>query len=179
MKQQSKTKTLVRSAAVALALSLGLGTASAQASDKDKSFLNDIAQDTNFELRTGRLALVKSPSADVKAYASMILHDHTQLQSSIAAANGAAGVTAVSPGSMGVGDDARYAELKLLTGRAFDDAYIKVLVKGNAESVQKEADKLNATSIPAVKKLAQRSLDDDTKHTAKAKQLAASHGVQP
>ena len=45
--------------------------------------------------------------------------------------------------------------------------------------MQKEHDELGATSVPAVKKLAQRSLDDDTRHTEKAKQLAAHHHIQP
>ena len=176
-RQQSSE--LVRSAVVALALSLGTGMALAQATDMDKTFLKDTAQDTNFEIKTGRLALSKSPSADVKAYATMVVHDHTQLQPVIGAADKAAGVDPLAPGSMGVDDDARYAELKVLTGKTFDDAYIKNLFKGNADTVAKEKAEYDAASIPAVKHLAKRAYDDDTKHAEKAKQLAATHSIQP
>ena len=179
MIRHKKTDILAKSAATVLALLLGIGLASAQATDKDKSFVKNTAQDTNFEIRTGRLALKKSPSADVKSYATMVIHDHTQLKQVIAAADGAAGIQPIPPDSMGAEDDTRYAELKVLTGKAFDDAYIKGLVKGNAESVQKEQDELHATSVTAVKQLARRSLEDDTKHTEKAKQLATDHHIQP
>ncbi len=48
------------------------------ATDKDKQFLKDTAEDSNYEIKTGQLALQKSSSADVKQYATMIIHDHTQ-----------------------------------------------------------------------------------------------------
>ena len=176
MTQQQRTA--LRSATIALGLTLGTGLAFAQATDMDKTFLKDTAQDSNFEIKTSRLALSKSPSADVKAYASMVLHDHNQLQPVIGMADKAAGVDTLSPGSMGVDDDAKYAELKILSGKSFDDAYIKGLVKGNAESVQKEKAEYDATQVPAVKRLAKRAYDDDTKHTEKGKQLAAAHNIQ-
>ncbi len=178
MNQQGKSR-VVRSAAVALALSLGTGIALAQANDNDKSFLKDTAQDSNFEIKTGRLALSKSSSADVKAYATMVIHDHTQLLSGIRAADKAAGVQPVNAGSMDLDDDAKYAELKVLSGKTFDDSYIKGLFKGNADTVQKEKAEYESATIPAVKQVAKRAYDDDTKHAEKAKQLAAAHGVQP
>lgn len=177
MKQQYISR--VRVAAVALALTMGTGLALAQATDMDKSFLKDMAQDSNFEIRTSRLALSKSPSADVKAYASMVLHDHNQLQTMIGAADKAAGVDTLSPGAMGADGDLKYGELKVLSGKAFDDEYIKGLVKGNGEIEQKEKAEYDATTIPKVKALAKRAYDDDTKHAEKAKQLAEAHHIQP
>ncbi len=166
-------------AVVAVALSIGTGIAMAQATEMDKTFLKDTAQDSNFEIRTSRLALSKSPSADVKAYATMVLHDHNQLQPVIGVADKAAGVDTLSPGSMGLDGDAKYAELKVLSGKTFDDAYIKGLIKGNVDTLQKEKAEYDATTIPAVKKLSKKAYDDDTKHAEKAKQLAAAHNIQP
>ena len=171
--------TAARLAATALALTLGTGVALAQATDMDKSFLKDMAQDSNFEIRTSRLALAKSSSADVKAYASMVLHDHNQLQTLIGTADHAAGVDPLSPGAMSVDGDAKYAELKVLSGKSFDDAYIKGLVKGNGDIMGKEKAEHDGTSIPAIQKLAQRAYEDDSKHADKAKQLAAAHNIQP
>lgn len=177
MKQQQSH--MVKSAVMALALSLGTGVALAQATDMDKTFLKDMAQDSNFEIRTSRLAISKSPSADVKAYATMVLHDHNQLQGMIGRADKAAGVDTLSPGAMSIDDDAKYAELKVLSGKTFDDAYIKGLFKGNAEILQKEKAEYDASTIPAAKRWQKQAYDDDTKHADKAKQLAAAHNVQP
>ena len=178
MHRQQKSYRMA-SAVVAVALSIGTGIAMAQATEMDKTFLKDTAQDSNFEIRTSRLALSKSPSADVKAYATMVLHDHNQLQPVIGIADKAAGVDTLSPGSMGLDGDSKYAELKVLTGKTFDDTYIKGLVKGNVDTLQKEKAEYDATTIPAVKKLSRKAYDDDTKHAEKAKQLAAAHNIQP
>ena len=166
-------------ALLAITLFAGTRTTLAQATENDKTFIKDTGEDSNFEIRTSRLALSKSPSADVKAYATMVLHDHTLLQPIVGAADRAAGIKPLSPGSMGLDGDAKYAELKLLTGKSFDDAYIKGLVKGNVDTLQKEKAELDSTSVPAIKKLAKRALDDDTKHAEKAKQLASAHNIQP
>ncbi len=176
MKQRSQA---MKSAVLASALTLLTGIALAQATDMDKTFLKDMAQDSNFEIRTSRLAISKSPSADVKAYATMVLHDHDRLQTMIGAADKAAGVDTLSPGSMSAGDDAKYDELKVLSGKNFDDQYIKGLVNGNVDTLHKEKAEHDATTIPAVKKLSRQAYDDDTKHAEKAKQLAAAHNVQP
>ena len=73
-------RTIAGSTIVALGLSIGTALAGAQATDGDKSFLTDTAQDSAFEIKSGELALKKSSSADVKAYAQMVINDHHQLQ---------------------------------------------------------------------------------------------------
>ncbi len=163
----------------ALLLTLGMGTAviRAQATEKDKDFLKDTAQDSAFEIKTGQLALQKSGSADVKAYANMVIHDHRQLEQQIKAVDGTAGVTPPDPGSMSVGDDARYAELKLLSGDSFDKSYIKGLIKGNKESLDNGKSEAAGTSVPAIKTLAEHRVALDTKHTKRAEVLAQAHHV--
>ncbi len=163
--------------ALALTATLGSGVAHAQATDQDKAFLKDTAQDTNFEIKTGQLALQKSKSADVKQYATMLIRDHTQLKTQIRAADTAAKAKPEDAGSMSVSDNARYLELKVLSGDTFDKEYIKGLVKGNADAVQKTKDEAANSTVPAVKKLAQRRVDLDTKHTEKARALAQAHKI--
>ncbi len=173
------TKRFGRPVAIALALAMGTGVAMAQASTQDKQFLKETAQDSNFEIKTGQLALQKSQSEDVKRYATMVIHDHTQLKPEIRSADSAAGVEPISPGSMSVEDDAKYAEMKVLTGNTFDETYIKGLVKGNAQAVQEAQSEASDSSVPAVKKLAVRRAALDSKHTERAKQLAQAHNIQP
>ncbi len=165
--------------ALTLAFTLGAASAHAQAaSDQDKHFLDDTAQDSNYEIKTGQLALGKSQSADVKAYATMVIHDHTALKQQIKLADAAAQVKPTDESSMSLSDDASYAKLKLLSGDSFDKAYIQGLIKGNEQSLKDGKAEVAATTVPAIKTLAQRRVTLDTKHTQKAGQLAIAHHVQ-
>ena len=164
-------------ALTAAVLALGAGIARAQATDGDKDYLKDTARDSAFEIRTGELALQKSPSADVKAYAQMVIHDHRQLEQQVKSTDAAVHVTPPSPNSMDVSDDARYAELKVLSGDSFDKAYIKGLVKGNQDSVNRAHSEIDGTSVPPIKTLAEHQLALDTKHTKRADALAQAHHI--
>ena len=184
--RMTRSNASLRFALIGLALTAGMGgllapTATAQtaASDQDKHFLEEISQDSNYEIKTSQLALQKSKSADVKQYATMVLHDHTQLNQQIRLADTAAKVTPVSSGGMSVADHAAVAELEVLSGDTFDKAYIKKLVKGNDEIQNDEKSEMANSSLPAVKRLAERSVALDTKHSGKAKELASAHNIQP
>ena len=172
----------LRVGAMTVALVVGLGASQAQTagdpSSQDKQFLKDTAQDSNYEIKTGQLALQKSSSADVKQYANMLVRDHTRLNQETAAAESAVKMEATSAGSMSLGDTASYAKLKLLSGDSFDQAYIKGLVKGNADSEREGKAEASGSAVPAIKKLAEHRVALDTKHTQKAEQLAQAHHVQ-
>ena len=179
MAEQIRSRVGVYGAALALAFALGIGSAHAQAaSDQDKHFLDDTAKDSNYEIKTGQLALQKSQSADVKTYATMVIHDHTALKQQIKLADTAAQVKPTDETSMSISDDASYAKLKLLSGDSFDKAYIQGLIKGNEQSLKDGKAEVAATTVPAIKTLAQHRVTLDTKHTQKAGQLAIAHHVQ-
>ena len=150
-----------------------------QASDGDKKFLDETAQDSNYEIKTGQLALQKSGSADVKAYATMLIHDHTSLLQETARADKAAGVSPQGTSTMSVSDRASYAKLDLLSGKTFEDSYIKGLLDGNDEAIREAQAEISSSTVPAVKQLATHRLALDKKHAAGAKQLATAHHVNP
>ena len=167
-----------------LAMGLGMGVALEQtsnstgASSQDKQFLKDLGQDSNFEIKTAQLALQKSPSQDVKAYAHMLIADHTRLKQQVASADRVAGVTPIAADDMTVADHAKLEELKLLSGESFDKSYIKGLVKGNEDIQKEEKSEASDSSLAPVKALAARSAEIDTKHAEKAKQLAQAHKIE-
>ncbi len=167
-----------RVGAAMLACVLGGGLAWAQqATDKDEQFLKDTAQDSNFEIKSGQLALRNSSSADVRQYAAMVIRDHTGLLQQVRTADSAVQVKPEGEGSMSLSDDATYAKLKLLKGDSFDQSYIKGLIQGNQDSLNQGKAEAAATAVPAIKSLAERRVTLDTKHAAKAEQLAAAHKV--
>ena len=93
----SSSKARVRSTIRVVAMAIGVAatttyTAVGQttASDGDKHFLEEISQESNYEIKTSQLALQKSKSADIRQYATMVLHDHTALKQQISLADTAA-----------------------------------------------------------------------------------------
>ncbi len=172
-------------AAAPLMLAVAAGSAWAQASgtagtasSQDTQFLQDFGKDSNFEIATSRLALARSPSEDVKHYASMVIHDHTALKVELRSADRTAGVTPVGPSSMTDEEQNTYSKLKGLRGNDFDQAYIQELVKGNDQIEQEEKSEASDSALPTVKQLAVRSGATDKKHAENAKQLAKAHNVQ-
>ena len=117
-------------------------------SSADTDFLKDTAQDSNYEIKSGQLALQKSSSADVKQYANMVIQDHTQLEQQEAAAEKAANTNAKPVLDMSVSDAASYSKLKVLSGDSFDQAYIKGLLNGNDEAVQKAKQEAQTSTGP-------------------------------
>ncbi len=163
---------------LAMVFTVGASAAQGQtASSADKDFLKDTVQDSNYEIESGRLALQKSSSADVKQYANMIIQDHTQLEQQEAAAEKAANTDAKPVLDMSVSDAASYSKLKLLSGDSFDQAYIKGLLKGNDEAVQKAKQEAQSSTVPAIQKLATHRAALDTKHAQRAKLLAEAHHI--
>ena len=164
--------------AATMGMVLGASMLHAQApTSQDKDFLKDTAQDSNYEIRTAQLALQKAISADVKAYANMLIRDHTALNRQIRQVDTVAKIEPEKPGSMSLSDDAEFAKLKLLSGKTFEESYIKTLNSGNDEAVNKAKSEASGTSVPAIKQLAEKRASLDTKHAEKAKQLAQAHGI--
>ena len=173
----------ITAAAIMLPLTLGTGSAQtaaghAAASTQDTQFLGDLAQDSNFEIKTSKLALQNSKSPDVKRYATMVIHDHTMLEQKIKGADRSAKRTATPPTDMASNDQSTYENLKGLKGDAFDQAYIKELIKGNDHIQQEEKSEASDSTLPPVKNLAIQSVSIDTKHSEAAKKLAQTHHVQ-
>ena len=167
---------LLTLAALAIALSAGVLHAQTPTS-QDQDFLKNTAQDSNYEIRTARLALTKTKSADVKAYAQMLIHDHTALNRQVGQADAALKLEPVKAGSMSISDDASYAKLKLLTGKTFEDSYIKSLNQGNDEAVNTAKSEAAGTQVSTIKAIAEKRAALDTKHAEKAKVLALAHGI--
>lgn len=152
--------------------------AAGAASDQDKQFLQDLGKDSNFEIKTSQLALAKSHSADVKAYARMVVHDHDLIKARIASDDKMAGLPKMSATEMTPDDQAMVDKLNGLSGGEFDTAFIQELVKGNDKIEQEEKSEASDSQCAPVKSLAVSSKATDKKHAAKAKQLAKAHGVQ-
>lgn len=86
------------------------------------------------ELEAARLAREKSPSADVKAFAAMMLTDHQKANEELKALAGRKTITLPAR----IGEDAQedIDELAKLSGADFDKRYIRLMVDDHEEDVK-------------------------------------------
>ena len=165
----------LRHLALAIALSSSLGTAFA-ATNSD--FVDSAAAGGIAEIETSRLALEKSQSADIKAFANMMITDHSKANDELAAIAKKNDIEVPDTTTL-----VKQAKEKILDMRdeSFDAAYANNQVKAHEETIElfkKEAntvtdDKVKGTT--ELKGFAQKMLPGLEKHLEMAKKLQAAH----
>lgn len=159
--------------AVALSTSMGMACAATSNAFVDKAAAGGIA-----EIETSKLALEKSSSADIKAFATMMITDHSKANDELAAV--------AKKNDIKVPDSTtlvKQAKEKILDMReeSFDAAYANNQVKAHEETIElfkKEADTVTddrVTGATELKGFAQKMLPALQKHLDMAKQLQAAH----
>jgi len=165
----------LRHLALAVALSSSMGVAFAATSN---DFVDDAAAGGIAEVETSKLALEKSSSADIKAFANMMITDHTKANEELTAL--------AKKHDIKVPDDTtlvKQAKEKILDLRdeSFDAAYANNQVKAHEETIErfkKEANTVTDDKVKGateLKAFAQKMLPALEKHLAMAKKLQAAH----
>lgn len=113
-------KTLMAAAAF-----MALGAPAAMATDTD-DFVKKAAIANMFEIETSKVALTRSTSADVKAYAQMIIDEHTKAAADFKAAATTGGIAeAVIPTALDEKHAKKLAKLNEEDADDFDDEYLE------------------------------------------------------
>ena len=165
----------LRNLALAVALSTGMGTAFAATSN---DFVDNAAAGGIAEIETSRLALEKSSSADVKAFANMMITDHSKANDELAALARKNDIEVPDTTTL-----VKQAKEKILEVRdeSFDAAYANNQVKAHEETIElfkKEANTVTDDKVKGateLKAFAQKMLPALEKHLAEAKKLQAAH----
>ena len=171
--------TLLSTAALALAVSLGAqAQATAALSGQDKSFLKDAAEGGHAEVSGSQVALAQSSSADVKAFAQMMVDDHGKAGAELKGLADQKGVK-VSDTPTTV----KKAEIKILSerkGSSFDQHYADSIgVKAHQDTIklfQKEVDKGTDADVKA---WASKTLPALQHHLEAAQALKAKTDAEP
>lgn len=159
--------------AVALSTSMGMAWAATSSDFVDNAAAGGIA-----EIETSKLALEKSSSADVKAFANMMITDHTKANEEL--------ISLAKKHDIEVPDETtlvKKAKAKILDMReeSFDAAYANNQVMAHEETIalfKKEAETVTDDKKPGnteLKAFAQKMLPDLEKHLQMAKKLQAAH----
>ncbi|MBV4484666.1 DUF4142 domain-containing protein [Pseudomonas sp. SWRI153] len=165
----------LRHLALAVALSAGMGSAFAATSN---DFVENAAANGIAEIETSRLALEKSQSADIKAFANQMITDHSKANDELAKIAQANDLEVPDATTL-----TKQAKAKLLEMRdeSFDAAYANNQVMAHEETIalfEKQVDAKTddkAKGTPELKAFAQKMLPDLKKHLAHAKELQAKH----
>lgn len=165
----------LRHLTLAVALSASMGTAFAATSNDfvDKAAAGGIA-----EVETSRLALEKSSSADIKAFADMMITDHSKANDELAALAKKHDIEVPDSTTL-----VKQAKEKILDLRdeSFDAAYANNQVKAHEDTIElfkKEANTVTDDKTKGatdLKGFAQKMLPALEKHLQMAKKLKAAH----
>jgi putative membrane protein len=153
---------------LAAALLAGGLWASSLGSD-DTSFVKDAAKGNMTEVELGHLAVQKGASPDVKAFGQRMIRDHSKANRELATLASSKGVEL--PTSKSIGEDVSVAHLKMLSGKSFDEAYVKMMVddhKGDVAAFEKASE---GSQDPDVKHFATKTLPTLQSHLTEIEKM--------
>ncbi len=100
-----------------------------------QSFANAAAASDAFEIETSKLAATKGASASVKAYAAKMIEAHTASTAKLKMAAGSASPAITPDPTLNAEQQQKLDQLKGLTGKAFDEAYIAEQTAGHQQTL--------------------------------------------
>jgi len=149
--------------------------AAQQASISDKHFVKEALEGGNAEVSLGQLAQEKAMSTDVKEFGQKMVNDHTKLGEQMRPIAQQIGVE--PPTGTPISEKALATKLNLLSGDAFDRAYIRAMVKDHREDVKAFKKEVSTGKNPAVKAAAKDGLAVVEGHLRRIEEIAATHKV--
>ena len=158
-------------AVVLLALGLLVPCAKAQTalSVADTNFILAAAQGGMTEVKLGELASTSGVRDDVKSFGQMMVKDHTAINDGLKALAAQKGVTL--PDSLNAKHQAMVDKLSALTGSAFDDAYIKGMIKAHHKDAKAFKAEAAATQDADIKSFLDKSIPVVEAHLKAAEAL--------
>src|SRR5439155_12293915 len=103
-------------------------------SDKDKDFVTDAGKGGKAEVELSQDAVSHATNASVKSFAQKLIDDHTKANDELASIATSKGVTIPSE-IQGKMKEAKERLLKL-TGKSFDQAYVKQMVDDHTSTIK-------------------------------------------
>ena len=135
----------------------------------DKKFLTEAAQAGVAEIQLGQLATQKASSDDVKKFGQRMVDEHGKLNQQLAQVASAQGVTLnqqPDPGDQMLKDN-----LSSLSGKAFDKAYLDIMLKDHDDDVAAFIHETQIGSNASVTALAKSSVPNLDSHLGDVRNL--------
>ena len=152
------------------------GMANAQNMD-DQDFVRKALEGGAAEVQLGQLAQQKSQSDDVKQFAQKMVLDHTALGDKVMKPV-AQQLGVKEPKGLSKKDKQLMASLGQLSGTAFDQEYIKAMVKDHKQDLKDFKGEAEMSQNPTVKKAAEEGETLISQHLQMIEQIAQKHNVE-
>ncbi len=143
----------------------------------ENRFIKNAAEDGMAEVEAARLAEQKSASADVKAFARMLIRDHEQADKQLKEI--AARHNAEIPATLSGDHKDMVDDLAKLQGADFDREYANRMVDDHKKAVDMFSDQSKKADRPELKEFAANTLPTLEKHLQEAQQLQAKFEHRP
>lgn len=136
----------------------------------DRQFMILDAQGGAYELEMATLAQQKSSRPDIKAYASMLVQDHTEYNTALQQLARSKGVTL--PTAMTAQQQRNLEAMNRQSSGTFDNSFIAEVTRINEEDRKDAQAEASSTQDPDIKAFLQRFAAMDSKHEQGAKALS-------
>ena len=146
-----------------------------QPSPQDRMFVKTAMQGSMAEVQLGQLTLQKSQNEQVKQFAQRMIDDHTKLNEQMKPVAQQIGVD--TPSQVSKKDKAVMAKLQGLSGAAYDQAYLKDMVKDHKQDLNEFQMESSAGQDQIVKDAANQGSKVIAGHLQMAQQLAKDQNV--
>jgi len=141
-----------------------------QAQAGDNTFIDEAMSAGMAEIQTSQLALEKSDAADVKAFARLMIKDHTQSNQQLLELAKKHDLPA--PNDAALADKARKLMLQVQDGASFNAAYASHQVDAHEQAIRLFDEQRQSTSAPAdLRNFATNALPALQHHLQEAKKL--------
>jgi len=135
----------------------------------DAPFVREAATAGLAEVELGRLGAAKATRAEIKSLAKMMVEDHRKANAEL---RSLAGKDLAFPAEPAPDQKAEKARLEKLSGAAFDDAFMKTMVKDHQKAVSLFSKEAGSGSDEQLKSWAQKTLPTIKEHLARAQDVS-------
>jgi putative membrane protein len=141
----------------------------------DKAFVKKALQGSMAEVKMGQIAVEKSSDDQVKQFGQRMVDDHTKMIDQMKPVAQQVGVSI--PDGPSKKDTETATKMQALSGKDFDDAYIKDMVKDHKADDKEFKQEITNGQIPAVKDAAKQGDQVIEQHLQLIEQIAKDKGV--
>lgn len=146
----------------------------AKGPDADKAFLKKAMEANVAEMQMAQLALDKSTDDQIRHFALKMQDDHGKMQDELKQAAEQLNVPVPAEPSKGAAKSIE--KMKALSGDAFDQAYIKEMIKAHKEDSKAFKDEARDTTSPQLKEMMTRNDQTIESHLQEIQQISQSKG---
>ena len=142
---------------------------------EDRDFVHEALQSGMVQIKLGQLAAQKGSSPAVRQLGEKMVNDHTQLDNNMKQV--AANMEMHAPKKISKKDKKLYAKLSTLSGKQFDQAYLKAMLKADKNDLKNFRREANDSQNPHVKQVASQGEQVISEHLQTIKSIAMNDGV--